>query len=103
MVKAGLRRRIWEKKYGRHAKHVVRAREVDPAPRDPRGPRTDWPPEGAARAPAPFIDTNSSARVVIAHEPAPKSLHPSWEAAKLRQQKEKSNLQQVKATKIVFD
>lgn len=108
--------RIWEKKYGKGAKHVVKAKEeAEKKMRGPQGQRRDqgWgqrrdgeeapaaaPPAAKSRpaaarsAPAPAAQAKSDA-----------SLHPSWEAARLRKQREMGGAGGAapKPTKIVFD
>ena len=122
----GLTGRIWEKKYGKNAKHVVKNNELEKkkaeeqvvsatknayarraqvastaASTSRHGPST----EGAARA-APSAHGASGARepTTTSKPAAPASgaqgLHPSWAAAKMRQ---KQLAEGPKATKIVFD
>ncbi|RXK38513.1 hypothetical protein M231_04279 [Tremella mesenterica] len=114
------RQAIWEKKYGKGAKHVVRAREeeqaveaVKIARRQEREQRrnpttTSW--GGAERTTTHNTsisrgreegNANLTPMGVAVRGEKEKSLHPSWEAAKLRRQKEV--MAAPKATKIVFD
>ncbi|KAL1410229.1 putative ATP-dependent helicase IRC3 [Vanrija albida] len=110
------RQAIWEKKYGKGANHVVKQREEEEKrKRGPQGQKRDsgWGGRGAAGAgpgaagvaPAPAAPSAARPAVPAAPKPAAakpdeKSLHPSWEAARLRKQRE---AQGAKATKIVFD
>ncbi|GMK54616.1 hypothetical protein CspeluHIS016_0112020 [Cutaneotrichosporon spelunceum] len=96
------RQAIWEKKYGKGAKHVVKAREeAEKKMRGPQGQRRDqgWgqrvvePEPSAAAKPAPRA---------AAPKPQAEALHPSWEAARLRKQRAVAP-DAPKATKIVFD
>ncbi|TXT11059.1 hypothetical protein VHUM_01810 [Vanrija humicola] len=100
------RQAIWEKKYGKGANHVVKAREEEEKrKRGPQGQKRDsgW----GQRAPAPAAPSAarpaapaSAPAPAPAGKPSEKTLHPSWEAARLRKQREAVG---AKATKIVFD
>ncbi|ORY29535.1 Bud-site selection protein [Naematelia encephala] len=134
------RQAIWEKKYGRGAKHVVKARETelqqgmndhghghghaqwgtDGGTRGERGGRggrgrgmdRGWGTRGGGISGRGGFgstgQTDSQPTSTVTRQPQsysqPKtstSLHPSWEAARLRKQKEMAAAPQ--ATKIVFD
>lgn len=113
--------RIWEKKYGKNAKHVVKAREAEKTkerekkfgPSDkgwgskPRPeastPQTDAKADNAVR-PKSFTSSQPAAQ---SEKPVPTpkaegALHPSWEAARLRKQKA-MGVGAPKPQKIVFD
>ncbi|WWC99076.1 hypothetical protein V866_005970 [Kwoniella sp. B9012] len=118
------RQAIWEKKYGKGAKHVVKAkadeeayqaakakREADKRgrPEHMKGRDSGW----GARSGQPSISNGSasvpkSTVVPQQHQQPPreekKNLHPSWEAARLRKQKMGAvPADAPKANKIVFD
>ncbi|WVQ83586.1 hypothetical protein IAT38_005727 [Cryptococcus sp. DSM 104549] len=120
------RQAIWEKKYGKNAKHVVKQREEDEkAPKKVAGKMMSrdagWGAK-AGDAPAPRAGAGAggasggrggyAGRPAAPHQPvaapAPasgdkaKALHPSWEAARLRKEK-MSAVQAAKPNKIVFD
>lgn len=104
-------------KYGKNAKHVQKAREeAEKKMRGPQGQKRDsgWGARsgegGTAPAPvsAPVRAAPSRAGPPAPAAAAPASkpdehLHPSWEAARLRKQKEMAIKNAPKATKIVFD
>jgi len=116
--------RIWERKYGKNAKHVQKASEqategnianaygkragatAAPAAAKPTGrPSTGArPPPTGARPAATFTPSARPAYTPAPRAAAPaaatEALHPSWEAARLRKQREAEG---PKATKIVFD
>lgn len=123
---------IWEKKYGKGAKHIVKAREeakqTDEAKRARQekkwanqagfmGPSKWKAAAGGAGGDAPQqASPVPSARALAAARPPPvargpppkpkeANLHPSWEAARLRRQKELQGAPAngPKPTKIVFD
>jgi len=122
--------RIWERKYGKNAKHVKKASEqategniakaygnragatatagTGAAGNKPPGRPTTSTGAGAgagARPPSTYTPSARPAFVPPSRPAAPPAaatgpLHPSWEAARLRKQKESEG---PKATKIVFD
>lgn len=111
--------RIWERKYGKNAKHIQKAKEKETegnianAYGKRAGPaKTSTPHSAGSARPATATSTrrpaSESSTVVdrsktdpspAVHKPS-SGLHPSWEAARLRKQKEATG---PKATKIVFD
>ncbi|WWD08801.1 hypothetical protein V865_006914 [Kwoniella europaea PYCC6329] len=118
------RQAIWEKKYGKGAKHVVKAKEDEEAyqaakakreadkrgrPDHMKGRDSGW----GARSGQPSIPNGSASTpkstvIPQQHQQAPKeekkNLHPSWEAARLRKQKMGVvPADAPKANKIVFD
>jgi hypothetical protein len=117
--------RIWEKKYGTHAKHLVKARseQFTQGQIKPTGEARQWGrpmkgtvrerTESAAAGGGSGARTGGGAGSTAGGLPAggkelaakDKGVHPSWEAAKLRKRKEGVvNLTgEVKPTKIVFD
>lgn len=115
------RHRIWEKKFGKNAKHVIKAKEEErngpvgngwDADRGGRVGAGGGRGMGIGIAPAPgrgdFLTRPApSAPIQIAGRPPTSKrgqehgLHPSWEAAKLRKAKEIASAP--KATRIVFD
>lgn len=100
LPKSGADGSIWEKKYGKGAKHVVKAREeAEKKVRGPQGQKRDqgWGGQRSDAAPAPA--TKPAPRRAEAQQA---SLHPSWEAAKLRKQRAVAK-DAPKPTKIVFD
>ncbi|WWC68848.1 uncharacterized protein I206_102784 [Kwoniella pini CBS 10737] len=122
------RQAIWEKKYGKGAKHVVKAKEDEESyqaikakreadrrgkPDHMRGKDRDngWGTKSGNLNSTPSfnISSNSSRNVPsIQSNPQPKddkkNLHPSWEAARLRKQKMGAVPSDApKANKIVFD
>ncbi len=94
--------RIWEKKYGKGAKHVIKAREEEEKRmRGPQGQRRDqgW---GQRREAAPAPAAKPAAAPRAEAKPQKEALHPSWEAA--RQRKARMEAKDApKATKIVFN
>lgn len=119
------RQAIWEKKYGKGAKHVVKAREEAKMTEEAKRARQEkkwanqagfmgpskWSERGAQgeeKSAAPAAVAQVSARPSV--RPLPKAqakevLHPSWEAARLRKMKEQAGVpaDAPKPTKIVFD
>ncbi|BEJ12148.1 hypothetical protein CspHIS471_0206080 [Cutaneotrichosporon sp. HIS471] len=96
------RQAIWEKKYGKGAKHVVKAQEEEEKKkRGPQGQRRDqgW---GGRDSEAQTAHAAKPAPRTAAPKPQAESLHPSWEAARLRKQGAVDK-DAPKATKIVFD
>lgn len=112
---------IWEKKYGKGAKHVVKAREEAKLSEDAKRARQEkkwanqagmlgkskWNTQAAAAAvpaPAPAV-TRPPANRPPPPKPKDANLHPSWEAARLRKQKEMQGAPASgqQPTKIVFD
>ncbi|KAK6907112.1 hypothetical protein I203_101101 [Kwoniella mangroviensis CBS 8507] len=117
------RQAIWEKKYGKGAKHVVKAKADDEAyqaakakreadkrgrPEHMKGRDSGW----GARSGQPSIPSGSpstpkSTMAPLQQQPPKeekKNLHPSWEAARLRKQKMGAvPADAPKANKIVFD
>ncbi|WVW79911.1 hypothetical protein I302_101881 [Kwoniella bestiolae CBS 10118] len=112
------RQAIWEKKYGKGAKHVVKAKADEEAyqaakakrdaekrgrPDHMKGRDSGWGARGgAAAAPVPVNNTSTSSATGGGKEEK-KNLHPSWEAARLRKQKMGGVPGAPKANKIVFD
>lgn len=115
---------IWEKKYGKNAKHVVKAQEEEK--RQAQKAREKAEAKGRTRdsgwgarsgkAVGPAVNAASAPTAAAAlhtqkvypeskqsQTEQKKSLHPSWEAAKLRKQKMGAVQTEVKAQKIVFD
>lgn len=107
---------IWEKKYGKNAKHVVKAQEEEK--RQAQKAREKAEAKGRTRdsgwgarsgkAVGPAVNAASHTQKVYpeskqSQTEQKKSLHPSWEAAKLRKQKMGAVQTEVKAQKIVFD
>ncbi|KIR58126.1 hypothetical protein I314_06091 [Cryptococcus bacillisporus CA1873] len=118
------RQAIWEKKYGKNAKHVVKAQEeekrqvqkarekaeVKGRTRDSgwgaRSGKAVGPAVNAASAPTAAAASHTQKLYPESKQSQTeqkKSLHPSWEAAKLRKQKMGAVQTEVKAQKIVFD
>ncbi|KIR96411.1 hypothetical protein L804_06246 [Cryptococcus deuterogattii 2001/935-1] len=118
------RQAIWEKKYGKNAKHVVKAQEEEK--RQAQKAREKAEAKGRTRdsgwgarsgkAVGPAVNAASAPTAAAAlhtqkvypeskqsQTEQKKSLHPSWEAAKLRKQKMGAVQTEVKAQKIVFD
>ncbi|CAD6572758.1 MAG: hypothetical protein TREMPRED_000624 [Tremellales sp. Tagirdzhanova-0007] len=106
--------RIWEKKFGKNAMHVIKAREEERngsigkgwsssrgKPRSALATGHERRKEGgsASRDFPPRIAGPPPRQIPTAA--ASKSLHPSWEAARLRKAKEVAAAP--KSTKIVFD
>ncbi|KAG2361706.1 Bud-site selection protein [Suillus spraguei] len=92
------RRAIWEKKFGRHANHVMTQKASNPsgiavARKDQRQHRndnrdSDGRPFSGGRRNAQIPDKNrsyASARHMLGNRKEEKSLHPSWEAKKKQQ------------------
>lgn len=92
------RRAIWEKKFGRHANHVMKQKASNPsgiavARKDQRQHRndnrdSDGRPFSGGRRNAQIPDKNrsyASARHMLGNRKEEKSLHPSWEAKKKQQ------------------
>jgi hypothetical protein len=115
--------RIWERKYGKNAKHVQKASEqategniakaygnrgaaTASAPTTGGKPTGRPSPTTGARPASTFTPsarpayTPAARPAPAAPKPATEALHPSWEAARLRKQREAEG---PKATKIVFD
>ncbi|WVN90443.1 uncharacterized protein L203_105679 [Cryptococcus depauperatus CBS 7841] len=111
------RQAIWEKKYGKSAKHVVKAREGEKEKEriaqekdeaKARSRDSGWGQRGkpshvgvsnhasSAWKPKPEPEQNAS-------QESKKTLHPSWEAARLRKQKMGAIPTNVKAQKVIFD
>ncbi|ODN80731.1 hypothetical protein L202_02892 [Cryptococcus amylolentus CBS 6039] len=111
------RQAIWEKKYGKGAKHVVRQREEEKIEEekarkraaDRARPRdSGWGNKGGASgsaAPAPVSAAPRAAPSAAAPQAQAggQNLHPSWEAAKLRKQKMEAVAAAKPSQKIVFD
>ncbi|OWZ26423.1 hypothetical protein C356_06975 [Cryptococcus neoformans c45] len=117
------RQAIWEKKYGKNAKHVVKAHEEEKIQaqkaKEKAGAKGRTRDSGwgarSGKAIGPAVASASPHTAAMSHtqkvysEPKQsqteqkKSLHPSWEAAKLRKQKMGAVQTEVKAQKIVFD
>ncbi|WVQ73822.1 hypothetical protein IAR50_003403 [Cryptococcus sp. DSM 104548] len=111
------RQAIWEKKYGKGAKHVVRQREEEKIEEekarkraaDRARPRdSGWGSKGGAlgnAAPTSVAPTPRAAPSAGAPQAQAggQSLHPSWEAAKLRKQKMEAVAAANPSQKIVFD
>lgn len=114
---------IWEKKYGKNAKHVVKAHEEEKlqaqktrekAEAKGRTRDSGWGAK-SGKAVGPAVAAGPAQTAAVSHtqkvysEPKQsqteqkKSLHPSWEAAKLRKQKMGVVQTEIKAQKIVFD
>lgn len=117
------RQAIWEKKYGKNAKHVVKAHEEEKlqaqktrekAEAKGRTRDSGWGAK-SGKAVGPAVAAGPAQTAAVSHtqkvysEPKQsqteqkKSLHPSWEAAKLRKQKMGVVQTEIKAQKIVFD
>ncbi|KJE02428.1 hypothetical protein I311_03825 [Cryptococcus gattii NT-10] len=118
------RQAIWEKKYGKNAKHVVKAQEEEKCQAqkakekaEAKGRTRDsgWGAR-SGKAVGPAVNAASASAAAAASHTQKlypeskqsqteqkKSLHPSWEAAKLRKQKMGAVQSEVKAQKIVFD
>ncbi|KAG2071341.1 Bud-site selection protein [Suillus decipiens] len=92
------RRAIWEKKFGRHANHVMKQKASDPsgiavAHKGQRQHRnddrdSDGGPFSGGRRNAQIPDKNrsyASARHMLGNRKEEKPLHPSWEAKKKQQ------------------
>ncbi|AGO10504.1 AaceriABR052Wp [[Ashbya] aceris (nom. inval.)] len=106
------RQKIWEKKYGRNAKHVQRQFEKEREERarkqreyeERAAKRAAKEAEHARTRPASSHSTIRAAEPGAANsvaKPVAQELHPSWEAKKLSQEKQKAAKFQGK--KIVFD
>jgi len=111
------RGRIWEKKFGKNAKHVIKAKEEERngpvgngwgLSRGPRGGAQGVEQAGGREmAPVPIGDgfaprsAASTARQPPPPDTSKKGLHPSWEAARIKRAREGAAAP--KATKIVFD
>lgn len=96
------RRKIWEKKYGREAKHVQR--EVEKEHEDRKRRQTEFEERAAKRAvkaaawEASRAEQNSTEKL---EKKAPQSEHPSWVAKKQAEEKQKNAKYQGK--KVTFD